>query len=102
MKNTLVQLVVLVKRLLKWTALALLPLFVVFVIGEQIESARLGAIAACESAKDGPNCMRQKGYLAANPLYPDITRRLVGGYARLLGGALGASYAPPPPPAEEG
>ena len=76
--------------------MTLLPAFVIFVVGEQVESFRLGAIAACEGAKDEANCMRQKGYLASSPYYPDITRRLVGGYARWLGGALGASYAPPP------
>ncbi len=91
----------LLKKLLKWSAFTLLPLFVVFVTGEQVESYRLGAIAACENAKDTSNCLRQRGYLAAAPFYPDITRRLVGGYARILGGALGASYAPPPPIEEE-
>ena len=91
----------LLKNTLKWLALTVIPLFIVFVIGEQIESARLGAVAACETAKDQPNCMRQRGYLAASPFYPDITRRVIGGYAKLLGGALGATYAPLPPPTEE-
>jgi hypothetical protein len=42
--------------------------------------------------------MRQHGYLAIAPFYPDITRRLLGGFARTAGGWMGASYAPPPPP----
>jgi hypothetical protein len=95
-----VKFVAFLKKLLRWASITLLPAFAIFVVGEQVESFRLGAIAACEGAKDGANCMRQKGYLAAKPYYPDITRRLVGGYARWLGGALGASYAPPPPPDE--
>lgn len=86
------------RAFLKYTALLLVPLFLVFVLGEQVESWRLGAIAACEGAKDPGNCMRQRAYLPGAPYYPDITRRLVGGYARLVGGWLGASYAPPPPP----
>lgn len=96
MKSALSKLSVILKVALRWTAMTLLPAFVIFVVGEQVESFRLGAIAACEGAKDEANCMRQKGYLASSPYYPDITRRLVGGYARWLGGALGASYAPPP------
>lgn len=101
MKTILDKLVVFLKSLLKWSALTLVPLAVLFVVGEQVESYRLGAIAACESAKDAPNCMRQKGYLAATPFYPDITRRVLGAYARKLGGAFGASYAPPAPPSAE-
>lgn len=101
MKNFFALLGTWLKRLLKWSTLTLIPTFALFVVGEQIESARLGAIAACETAKDSGNCMRQRGYLAAAPFYPDITRRVLGGGARLLGGALGASYAPPPP-ADEG
>ena len=101
MKNILDKLVAFLKSMLKWGALTLVPLAVLFVVGEQVESYRLGAIAACESAKDAPNCMRQKGYLAATPFYPDITRRVLGAYARKLGGAFGASYAPPAPPSAE-
>jgi len=96
MKNLMTRLGRLLRQLLKWGAITLVPLAGLFVVGEQVESFRLGAIAACETAKDQPNCMRQKGYLAAAPFYPDITRRVLGGYARRLGGALGASYAPPP------
>jgi len=86
----------------KWLAWGCLPLLVLFVVGEQVEARRLGAIAACESSKDSANCMRQHRFLAESPYYPDITRRVLGGYARILGGAMGASYAPPPPPDEEG
>ena len=100
MKDALLKFTAFLKKALRWAMITLLPAFVIFVVGEQVESFRLGAIAACEGAKDNANCMRQKGYLASSPYYPDITRRLVGGYARWLGGALGASYAPPP--AEEG
>jgi hypothetical protein len=96
MKTFLLKTAAALKWLLRWAAMTLLPAFVVFVVGEQVESFRLGAIAACESAKDSANCMRQKGYLASSPYYPDITRRLVGGYARSVGGALGASYAAVP------
>lgn len=101
MKNLMARLGVLLQRLLKWAAITLVPLAILFVVGEQVESFRLGAIAACESAKDRPNCMRQKGYLAAAPFYPDITRRALGGLARKLGGAMGASYAPPPADEEQ-
>lgn len=90
------------KRLAKWLAWGCLPLLALFVVGEQVEARRLGAIAACETSKDAANCMRQHRYLAASPYYPDITRRVLGGYARMLGGVMGASYAPPPPPDEEG
>lgn len=97
MKVALLKFLAFLKKALRWALLTLVPAFAIFVVGEQVESFRLGAIAACEGAKDGANCMRQKGYLAGAPHYPDITRRLVGGYARWLGGAMGASYAPPPP-----
>lgn len=81
-------------RALRRLALVALPLAVLFVVGEQVESWRLGAVAACEGAGDPANCMRRRGYLHNEPYYPDITRRVVGGYARTLGGWLGASYAP--------
>lgn len=81
-------------RVLRWLALLAVPLAVLFVVGEQVESRRLGAVAACEAAGDPGNCMRRRGYLLNDPYYPDITRRVVGGYARTLGGWLGASYAP--------
>jgi hypothetical protein len=37
-------------------------------------------------------CAKEKGYLAAEPYYPDLTRRYLGAYARAIGGDLGASY----------
>lgn len=75
-----------------WTGTLLILLFVIFVVAEQVEVARLGAVAACESDKDLPTCMRTRGYLAATPYYPDLTRRMLGSYARLAGNPLGASY----------
>jgi len=89
------------RRGLTWSVVLLVPLFVLFVIGEQVESWRLGAIAACEGSKDPGNCLRQRAYLPGPPHYPDITRRLLGGYARSVGGLFGASYVPPPPAEEE-
>ena len=86
----------LLRSVLRWTVRLLVPLVVVFVVAEQVEAHRLGAIAACEGAATAPdNCLRQRGYLASAPYYPDITRRVLGHYARSLGGALGASYATP-------
>ena len=75
-----------------WVGALLIFLFALFVVAEQCEVARLGAIAACEGEKDLPKCMRTKGYLAAAPYYPDLTRRVLGSYARLAGNPLGASY----------
>lgn len=95
------KLLALMKTGAKWLAWSCLPLLVLFVVGEQVEARRLAAIAACETSSDAANCMRQRRFLAASPYYPDITRRVLGGYARILGGAMGASYAPPPPPDEE-
>lgn len=77
---------------LRWIGTVLVLLFIIFVVAEQVEVARLGAVAACESDKDLPTCMRTKGYLAATPYYPDLTRRMLGSYARLAGNPLGASY----------
>jgi hypothetical protein len=82
----------LVRKIAGWIAAVLVVLFIVFVVAEQAEVSRLGAIAACESNKDLPNCMRQRGYLASAPYYPDLTRRMLGSYARLAGNAFGASY----------
>lgn len=81
-----------VVKILGWFGALLVFLFVLFVVAEQAEVSRLGAIAACEDAKDLPNCMRQRGYLATAPYYPDLTRRMLGSYARLAGNPLGASY----------
>lgn len=83
---------VLLRKIATSIGALLVVLFVVFVVAEQAEVSRLGAIAACESDKDLPNCMRQRGYLAAAPYYPDLTRRMLGTYARLAGNAFGASY----------
>ena len=91
MKTRWIQTWALLRSLLKWLVLLGIPLFVA---GEQIETFRLGALAACESAKDSAVCMRQKGYLLKAPYYPDISRRALGGGARLLGGWMGATYAP--------
>ncbi len=85
-------LLVLLRKIATWIGALLVVLFVIFVVAEQAEVSRLGAIAACESDKDLPNCMRQRGYLAATPYYPDLTRRMLGAYARLAGNAFGASY----------
>jgi hypothetical protein len=82
----------------------LIPLFILawgFFLGEQFEVGRLGAVAACEESQNKSACMRSKGYLPQAPYYPDLGRRYLGGFARALGGDLGASYreAPPPPAA---
>ncbi len=81
--------------------------FVVFIffLGEQFEVGRLGAVATCEEAANKNTCLRSKGYLPQAPYYPDLGRRYIGGFARMVGGDLGASYkepvaAPPAPPAE--
>jgi hypothetical protein len=81
--------------------------FVVFIffLGEQFEVGRLGAVASCEEAANKNTCLRSKGYLPQAPYYPDLGRRYIGGFARMVGGDLGASYkepvaAPPVPPAE--
>lgn len=89
------------KAAIQWLGWTMLVLVVAFVMGEQLESGRLGAVAACESAKDASVCVRQRGYLLQSPYYPDISRRVVGGWARLVGGTLGASYAPAPALDEE-
>lgn len=82
----------------------LIPVFILalgFFLGEQFEVGRLGAVAACEESQNKSACMRSKGYLPQAPYYPDLGRRYLGGFARALGGDLGASYreAPPPPTA---
>lgn len=77
--------------------------FVVFIffLGEQFEVGRLGAVASCEEAANKNTCLRSKGYLPQAPYYPDLGRRYIGGFARMVGGDLGASYkeAVPTPPA---
>ena len=53
----------LLRSVLRWTVRLLVPLVVVFVVAEQVEAHRLGAIAACEGAATAPdNCLRQRGY----------------------------------------
>ena len=68
--------------------------FVVFLffLGEQYEVGRLSAVASCEGSVNTPACIRSKGYLASEPYYPDLGRRYIGGFARMVGGDLGASY----------
>lgn len=80
--------------------------FVIFLffLGEQFEVGRLGAVAECEDAANKNTCLRSKGYLPQAPYYPDLGRRYLGAFARLVGGDLGASYRealPPPAPAAE-
>ena len=81
----------------------LIPLFLMvfaFFLGEQFEVGRLGAVASCEDSENKGTCIRSKGYLPQSPYYPDLGRRYLGGFARALGGDLGASYREPlPPPA---
>ncbi|MEN9772379.1 MAG: hypothetical protein RJA58_1022 [Pseudomonadota bacterium] len=71
--------------------------FVVFIffLGEQFEVGRLGAVASCEEAANKNTCLRSKGYLPQAPYYPDLGRRYIGGFARMVGGDLGASYKEP-------
>jgi hypothetical protein len=73
--------------------------FVVFIffLGEQFEVGRLGAVASCEEAANKNTCLRSKGYLPQAPYYPDLGRRYIGGFARMVGGDLGASYKEPVP-----
>ena len=89
--------------ILKKTMLFLVfPLgFVVFLffLGEQFEVGRLGAVAECEDSASKSVCLRSKGYLAAAPYYPDLGRRYLGAFARVVGGDLGASYKEPEPAA---
>lgn len=75
------------------------PLFIVifmFFLGEQFEVGRLGAVAACEDSSNKNSCIRSKGYLPQAPYYPDLGRRYLGAFARLVGGDLGASYREAP------
>ena len=73
--------------------------FVVFIffLGEQFEVGRLGAVASCEESANKNTCLRSKGYLPQAPYYPDLGRRYIGGFARMVGGDLGASYKEPVP-----
>ena len=80
------------KKLLFWLIFPLILLISLFGLGEQFEVGRLSAIASCEGSVNNPACIRSKGYLANAPYYPDLTRRYLGSYARMIGGDLGASY----------
>ena len=82
----------LLKKLLLWLILPLVLLIAVFLLGEQFEVGRLSAIASCEGSMNNAACIRSKGYLANSPYYPDLTRRYLASYARMIGGDLGASY----------
>lgn len=92
------------KKLLLWGILPLSVLIVLFFMGEQFEVGRLSAVASCESSPNKVSCIRSKGYLSEAPYYPDLGRRYLGAFARLVGGDLGAGYreepaAAPPAPA---
>ena len=80
------------KKLLFWLIFPLILLIFLFGLGEQFEVGRLSAIASCEGSVNNPACIRSKGYLANAPYYPDLTRRYLASYARMIGGDLGASY----------
>ena len=82
----------LLKKLLIWLVAALAFVVFLFFLGEQYEVGRLSAVASCEGSVNTPACIRSKGYLASEPYYPDLGRRYIGGFARLVGGDLGASY----------
>lgn len=98
------RLIALIKKTLLYAVAPLVILVFVFFLGEQFEVGRLGAVASCESTANSTSCLRSKGYLPEAPYYPDLGRRYVGGFARLIGGDLGASYKeklPAPAPAPE-
>jgi hypothetical protein len=98
MAQLLERLNALMKRLLIF---AVIPLFIIvflFFLGEQFEVGRLAAVASCEDSPNKTACIRSRGYLPDRPFYPDLGRRYIGGFARLIGGDLGASYYVPPPP----
>ena len=80
------------KKLLIWLVAPLAFVVFLFFLGEQYEVGRLSAVASCEGSVNTPACIRSKGYLASEPYYPDLGRRYIGGFARMVGGDLGASY----------
>jgi len=82
----------LLKKLLIWLVAPLAFVVFLFFLGKQYEVGRLSAVASCEGSVNTPACIRSKGYLASEPYYPDLGRRYIGGFARLVGGDLGASY----------
>ena len=81
-----------IKKLLIWLVAPLTFVIFIFFLGEQYEVGRLAAIASCEGSVNTPACIRSKGYLAGEPYYPDLGRRYIGAFARMVGGDLGASY----------
>jgi len=92
MNEKLESLIQLAKKVLLWLILPLVILIFGFILGEQFEVGRLAAIASCEGSMNNSACIRSKGYLASAPYYPDLARRYFGGFARMIGGDLGASY----------
>jgi len=82
----------LLKKLLIWLVAPLAFVIFLFFLGEQYEVGRLSAVASCEGSINTPACIRSKGYLASEPYYPDLGRRYIGGFARMVGSDLGASY----------
>lgn len=92
------------KKLLIFLVLPVGVVIFLFFLGEQFEVGRLGAIAECEEVVNKGACLRSKGYLPQAPYYPDLGRRYLGSFARMVGGDLGASYRealPTPAPAAE-
>ena len=88
----------LIKKLVLWGLLPLAFLTFLFVMGEQFEVGRLSAVAGCQDCPDLAICLREKGYLANDPYYPDLSRRYLGAFARAIGSDLGASYRVTPKP----
>jgi hypothetical protein len=80
------------KKIIVWGLLPITFLTFLFVMGEQFEVGRLGAVAGCRDCPDLGICLREKGYLPEDPYYPDLTRRYLGAFSRAIGGDLGASY----------
>ncbi len=85
------------KKILLFGVFPLAFIVFIFFLGEQFEVGRLGAVASCEEAANKNTCLRSKGYLPQAPYYPDLGRRYIGGFARMVGGDLGASYKEPVP-----
>lgn len=98
MAQLLDRLTALMKRLLIFAVIPLAVIVFLFFLGEQFEVGRLAAVASCEDSPNKAACIRARGYLPDRPFYPDLGRRYIGGFARLIGGDLGASYYVPPPP----
>ena len=80
------------KKILIWGVIPIAFVVFCFILGEQFEVGRLSAVASCEGSMNTASCIRSKGYLANSPYYPDLGRRSFGGFARMIGGDLGASY----------